>query len=305
MEHDGIRPGPPTLELLERPAWVRLDCDWLRGGLRRVRQVMRAPTSFDRHLRLVEVANDGTYSMRDHPLRGRAERYGAAEGGALMLLLVGERLRVESDGRLGLNSLLDGLAARLEGRKGEAAEMFLAALAELTPSASLHDLAYEILEKGFPLPMDRFLADELPSCGWSLEHVPYETVTQAQAMADDPRERGGPDNLMNHLGRLVGWADGYPSWSFTVEGWEPIRFNGIPEGVVFQETRTLIEIEGYPLPVGAGPAYAEARRRVLAGEGFRIRVDEGGRQFTVVSKIHPRRRALLHPEGFLRVALEG
>jgi hypothetical protein len=105
---------------------------------------------------------------------------------------------------------------------------------------------------------------------------------------------------MNHLGRLVGWADAYPEWSFSVGGWEPIHFNGIAEGCVFKEALVLVEIEGYPLPLGAGPAYAEVRRRVLAGKSFEIRGENATESRTVLPKIFPRRRALTSPECYLR-----
>lgn len=306
-EKDSEKVTSITPDLLDRPLWVRLQCEWLRGGLRKYRHVMSGKDELERHLRLVEIANEATYLMRDHRLGGRAEHHGGAEGGALMLLLLDGMLGEVTDGQVKLDALLHALSRRIDGgssHPSDQTDAFLAALAEVTPAASVHDFAYGVLDDGFPLPMDFFLAKHLARMGWWVEHVPYETVTQAQAYRDDPRERGGPENLMNHLGRLVGWADAYPSWNFTVDGWEPIRFNGIPEAEVFKETYTLIEIEGYPLPVGAGPAYAEARRRVLAGEGFKVRVAEGSQEFTVKTKIFPPRRAQVYPEGFLRVVYE-
>jgi len=297
----------PTLELLERPVWVRVACEWLRGGLRKLRHILRAPSTWARHLRLVHTANEAVYLLRDHSLSGRSERYGGAEGGALLHLILDGRLRRESGREVALADLLRLLSSRLahDASDQEVRRVYLECLAEVTPSAALYDLAYEVLHEGFPTPLDLWLVEELTALGWALEHVPYETVTMAQAFADDPRERGGPENLMNHLGRLVGWADAYPSWNFTVDGWEPIRFNGIPEGEVFRETQVLLGIEGYPLPVGAGPAYTEVRRRVLAGEPFRVTTDRGQGEPKIQSKIFPLRRAELHPVGFLRVKLEG
>ncbi len=295
----------PSLELLESPAWVQVECDWIRGGLRKLRDVLRAPTPRARHLRMVAVVNQALYSLRDYPVSSRPERYGGAEGGALLHWIVSARLGEETGGSRGLPDVLSGLSPRLAGCRSEDdfVHAYLTALSRVTASASLWDLAADILQNGFPLPIDRFLAEELARSGWHFTRVPFETVTKAQAFADLPEERGGPENLMNHLGRLVGWADAYPSWNFNVDGWDAIRFNGIPEGVVFRESMTLVELEGFPLPIGAGPAYGEARRRILAGESFRIRTGEELTEHVIQPRIFPRRRAEVNPECYLRVDL--
>lgn len=293
------------LELLERPVWVRVRCEWFRGGLRKLRQILRAPSTWARHCRLVHIANEAVYLMRDNPLQSRHERFGGAEGGAVLHLLIDCLLRRESGREVALADVLRLLGSRLDPNDNDdrVRSLYLDALAEVTPSAAIHDLAYDILQEGFPLPMDLWLVEQLAALGWAFEHVPYETVTVTQAFADDPRERGGPDNLMNHLGRLIGWADAYPSWNFHVDGWEPIRYNGIPEAGLFKETQSLLAVEGYPMPVGAGPAYAEVRRRVLAGESFAVTTDRHERPQSIRSRIFPVRRAQLHPVGFLRVKL--
>lgn len=294
------------LELLERPVWVRVKCEWFRGGLRKLRQILRAPSTWARHCRLVHIANEAVYLMRDNPLHSRSERFGGAEGGAVLHLIVDGLLRRESGREVALADVLRLVSSRLgpEDNDERVRQLYLDALGEVTPSAAIHDLAYDVLQEGFPNPMDLWLVEQLTSLGWAFEHVPFETVTVSQAFADDPRERGGPDNLMNHMGRLLGWADSYPSWNFNVDGWEPIRFNGIPEGELFKDSQLVMAVEGYPLPVGAGPAYAEVRRRVLAGEPFEVTTDRYDKPQTIRSKIFPVRRALLHPVGFLRVKLE-
>ncbi len=295
--------NPEILRTLERPAWVRLECDWLRGGLRQLRRILSADSEWERHLRFVQMANQSVYLMRDHDLERRSEAYGGPEGGGVLLLLLGQRIAKSSSGMVTLKDLLETLELRLKNRGSTSiTRTFLDALAQITPVSSIHDLATNVLHNSFPLPMDRFLDREFRSLGWSIEHVPFETVTQAQALKDDPRERGGPDNLMNFLGRLVGWADAFPSWNFTNDGWEAIRFNSIPEAHVLKDTCYLDELEGYPLPLGAGPAYAEVRRKLLSGEPFEIRLRGDAAPKTIESKIFPLRRVELHPEGFLRVS---
>lgn len=296
----------PVLELLESPAWVRVESEaWLKGGFRVFRRILRAPNELERHQRLVEVVNTTIYRLRDYPLFDRPEIYGGASGGALLHLLVDQKLRAFSHGKTSLADLLAELEKGItkDFQAKDSARLYLRALGKVTPVCAIYDLAYQILEWSFPQPVDEFLHRELSELGWSFERVPYETVTRDQAFRDGLEEKEGPSNLMNHLGRLIGWADSYPTWSFQVDGWSSLRFNAVQDGDVFQTKRTVVEVEGYPLPLGAGPAYGVVRRLVLEGKPFKVRCEGEDQEHTIHPKIFPRRRAQCAPETFLRVSL--